>query len=79
MRKEIKKTETKREKFHRIAANRMQNILTEMNRLSNCSNTANYEYTEKDVQKIVKTLNEKFSEIKLSFKTGLNKTNKFKF
>ena len=79
MRKEIKKTETKRERFHRIAENRMQNILTEMNRLSNCSNTANYEYTEKDIQKIVKTLNEKFSEIKLAFKTGLNKTNKFKF
>tara|TARA_Y100001933_G_scaffold251389_1_gene288896 strand:- start:66 stop:305 length:240 start_codon:yes stop_codon:yes gene_type:complete len=71
--------ETKRERFHRIAANRMQNILTEMNRLSNCSNTAHYEYTEEDVQKIIKTLNEKFSQIKLSFKTGLNKTNKFKF
>ncbi len=79
MGEESKKPETKRERFHRIAANRMQNILTEMNRLSNCSNTANYEYTERDVQKIVKTLNEKFSEIKLSFKTGLNKTSKFRF
>ena len=79
MSREIKKTETKRERFHRIAANRMQNILTEMNRLSNCSNTANYEYTEKDVQKIIKTLNEKFSEIKVAFKTGLNRTNKFRF
>ena len=79
MPKEIKKPESKRERFHRIAANRMQNILIEMNRLSNCSNTANYEYTERDVQKIVKTLNEKLSEIKVSLKTGLNKTKKFKF
>ena len=78
MRKNIK-IESKRERFHRIAAKRMQNILVEMNRLSNCSNKANYDYTEQDVQKIIKTLNEKFSEIKVSFKTGLNKTNKFKF
>ena len=50
MRKNIK-IESKRERFHRIAAKRMQNILVEMNRLSNCSNKANYDYTEQDVQK----------------------------
>jgi len=71
--------ETKRERFHRIAAKRMQNIITEMNRLSNCSNRATYDYNDEDVKKIISTLNDKFSEIKISFKTGLNKSNKFKF
>lgn len=71
--------ETKRERFHRIAAKRMQNIITEMNRLSNCSNRATYDYTDEDVKKMISTLNDKFSEIKISFKTGLNKSNKFKF
>lgn len=71
--------ETKRERFHRIAAKRMQNIITEMNRLSNCSNRATYDYNDEDVKKMISTLNDKFSEIKISFKTGLNKSNKFKF
>ncbi len=71
--------ETKRERFHRIASKRMQNIIKEMNRLSNCSNRATYDYTDEDVKKIVSALNDKFSEIKISFKTGLVKSNKFKF
>ena len=71
--------ETKRERFHRIAAKRVQNIITEMNRLSNCSNRATYDYNDEDVKKMISTLNDKFSEIKISFKTGLNKSNKFNF
>ena len=73
------KQETKRERFHRIATKRVQNVIKEMSRLSNCSNRSTYDYTEEDVKKIISTLNDKFSEIKISFKKGFNNSNKFKF
>ena len=61
--------ENKRDRFKRIATRRMQNVLTEINRLINCSNKNHYEYTEKDIQKMLKKLNEKIFELKNAFAT----------
>jgi len=71
--------ETKRERFHRIAAKRVENIIKEMNRLSNCSNRATYDYSDDDIKKITSVINDKFLEIKISFRKGINKSNKFNF
>jgi hypothetical protein len=71
--------EDKRERFKRIATKRMQNVLKEMNRLANCSNTNTYEYTDRDVQKMIKTLNEKVHEMRISYRKGMKNDDEFKF
>jgi hypothetical protein len=48
--------ETKRDKFVRLAENRMENVLKGISLLGNLANTNNYEYTEADAAKIIKTL-----------------------
>ena len=71
--------ENKHERFKSVASNRMQNVLKEMSRLENCSNTNTYDFTTNDVNKMIKTLNEKIQEIRISYKKGLTDNNKFKF
>ena len=71
--------ENKHERFKRVASKRMQNVLKEMSSLENCSNTNTYDFTTNDVNKMIKTLNEKIQEIRISYKKGLSDNNKFKF
>ena len=51
-RKRISPTETKREKFLRLATQRTKEILGRLRVLGNCGNRQIYEYTENDVRKI---------------------------
>ena len=44
--------ETKREKFVRLAEARTNKIIDMIQLLGNCSNQSQYEYTQKDVNKI---------------------------
>ena len=71
--------ENKHERFKRVASKRMQNTLKEMSRLANCSNTNTYEYSSRDVQKMIKTLSEKVQEIRVAFRKGVSNDNEFKF
>ena len=48
--------ESKREKFVRLAENRMNNVLTGIDLLGNLANSNNYDFTQEDLTKIVKTL-----------------------
>ena len=45
--------ETKREKFVRLAENRTNKILDTLQLLGNCSNQNAYEYSKKDIDKIL--------------------------
>ena len=40
----------KRQRFEKVASNRVQKILNLLSLLQNCSNKNNYEYTEDDVE-----------------------------
>ena len=72
--------ETNRDKFTRIASKRMSNVLKEMKRLQNCSNTRFYEYSEQDVDKMMKALNSAMKSLKASYDQGVNSNkNDFKF
>ncbi len=60
--------ETDREKFIRLATKRVNNALKSIQIIGNLSNRGNYEYTERDVERIfsaltaeVKTCRERFS------------------
>ena len=69
--------ETDREKFIRLATNRVNNALKAIQIIGNLSNRGNYEYTDRDVEKIftalsteIKSCRERFSASGLKSKTG---------
>lgn len=72
-----KNTETRRERFKRIAERRVNTILDNLDSLGKCSNKKYYEYTDKDVRKIFNELNNKIKEIKSLYKNKNNKKIRF--
>ncbi len=68
--------ETKRDKFIRLAESRMNNALKQIQLLGNLANTSNYDYTEEDVDKMIRTLRKAVNELEASFK-GESKSKKF--
>ncbi|SEP84326.1 hypothetical protein SAMN02910289_00655 [Lachnospiraceae bacterium RM5] len=69
--------ETKREKFVRLAEKRMDNILKGIELMGNLSNSNNYEYTQEDLSKIIKTLKTAVSDLEHTYNTA-SWTKKFK-
>lgn len=76
--KKTKENETKREKFVRLAESRMNNALKQIELLSNLSNTSAYEYTNADVDKIIRALRGAVTELEKSFSASRNESKKFK-
>lgn len=66
----------RRERFEKVASNRVQKIIDYLNLLGNCANKNNYEYTEKDVELMFKEINRALKETRILYDKGLNKTNK---
>lgn len=67
--------ETKHDRFKRLAQNRVNNALKQIELIGNLSNLNNYEYTQDEVRKIIKVLKnsidsveKKFEKDKLRFK-----------
>ncbi len=67
--------ETKREKFVRLAERRMDEVLKKIELLGNLSNSNNYEYTQEDLQKIIKTLKRAVGDLEHTYNSasGLQK------
>lgn len=55
---------TKRERFTKVASNRVQNVLHYLNLLKNCANKSNYEYTQEDVDKMFSEISKAVREAK---------------
>lgn len=73
-----KETETKREKFIRLAEARTNKIINMVQLLGNCSNTNAYEYTQKDIDKIFNAIEYELKEAKKKFnKLDSKKINRF--
>lgn len=72
---------TKRERFEKVASSRVQKILDTLQLLQNCSNKNNYEYTEKDVDRMFSEITVAVRDAKQAYTKELNKGNKsdFKF
>lgn len=68
--------ETKHEKFCRLAENRTNNILKQLELLSNLSNKSSYDYSQQDVDKILKAIKSAVSNVEHSFKAD-TKNKKF--
>jgi hypothetical protein len=56
-----------REKFVRLATKRVSNALKALQLIGNLSNKSNYNYTESDVQKIFKALQDELSASRKKF------------
>ena len=69
--------ETKRDKFVRLAEKRMDNILKGIELMGNLSNSNNYEYTEEDLNKIIRTLKSAISDLEHTYNATSGKK-KFK-
>ena len=70
--------ETKRDRFVRLAETRTNKIIDMIHLLGNCSNTSQYEYSQKDVDKIFKAIQMQLDEEKKRFSKPVNeKNNKF--
>lgn len=72
--------ETNRERFIRIAESRTQKIIDMIELLGNCSNQYNYEYTQKDVDKMFSAIDTALKASKARFTAeNSNKDTRFKF
>ena len=62
--------ETKEEKFKRIAEARVNKLLEQFAILRNCSNVQVYSYSEPQINKIFKALEEELRITKVAFETN---------
>lgn len=69
--------ETKREKFVRLAEKRMDSILKGIELMGNLSNSNNYDFTQEDLNKIIKSLKEAVSDLEHTY-NSVSKNKKFK-
>lgn len=56
--------------FVRLAEARTNKIIKGLDLLGNLSNKSNYSYTDEDVKKIFKALNEKSAQVSMKFKVS---------
>lgn len=71
----MEKTE-KRQRFEKVASNRVQRILDTLQLLKNCSNRNNYEYTEADVEQMFSEISKTLKDVRAAYIGELNKANK---
>jgi light-regulated signal transduction histidine kinase (bacteriophytochrome) len=70
------KNNIKLERFKTVAGRRVQKVLDDLESLSNCANTSTYEYSDADVKKMMKAINDKVTLLKMAFEASNNKSNK---
>lgn len=71
--------ETNRERFVRIAEARTQKIINMIDLLGNCSNPYNYEYSQKDVEKMFGAIEQALKTCKAKYNDSQRKETVFKF
>ena len=69
-------SESRREKFNRLATYRTNAILEKIRLLGNLSNKSNYEYREEDLRKIFSAIDSQLKIVKAKFQ--LPKADKFR-
>lgn len=66
----------KKEHFKRIAEQRTNKIIKTLNLLGNCSNKANYDYTDEQVHKIFNAIETELKDTKLKFESQAKENKK---
>jgi hypothetical protein len=73
----VQRKKVNRERFVRIAENRVNRILDALDSLGNCSNRRNYDYTETDVKKIFTEIEKKVKETRSMFQETAEEKKRF--
>ena len=66
----------KRQRFEKVAGNRVQKILDTIQLLKNCSNRNNYEYSESDVELMFSEISKALKDSRSAYLGELHKANK---
>jgi hypothetical protein len=61
------KPKSRKERFKDVAGRRVQKVLDDLDSLSKCANKGTYEYTDEEVRKMIRAINEKVALLKMSF------------
>lgn len=69
----------KRQRFEKVASNRVQKVLDFLSLLQNCANRNNYEYTEEDVEHMFSEIQKAVKDARSAYVNELNKTTKTGF
>lgn len=73
-------SDSKRDRFERVASKRVDRVIKDIQLLANCSNTNNYEYTSSDVEKMLKAIKAELKLLEAAFSTGVRDSDEgFKF
>jgi hypothetical protein len=72
------KSTAKRDRFITVAGRRVQKVLDDLESLSKCANKSTYEYSDEEVKKMLKAINEKLASLKAAFSAN-SKTGKQTF
>lgn len=67
MAKANNKPKSRKDRFKDVAGRRVQKVLDDLDSLSNCANKSTYEYTDEEIRKMLKAINEKVTLLKLAF------------
>lgn len=72
------KSTAKKDRFKNVAGRRVQKVLDDIESLSKCANKSTYEYSDDEVRKMLKAINEKVILLKAAF-TASSKSGKQTF
>lgn len=74
----VRENESPNEKFKRLATKRTNRVLRDLKILGNCANRSNYEYSQDEVRKIIRAIDDELGRVKGLFERGQKKDNEFK-
>lgn len=76
----MENSKLKKDRFKRVASKRVDKLLLGLRSLSKCSNINNYEYSEDDVQKMIKAIKDELKTMEILYKKNLKSNiDNFKF
>ena len=64
------KSNAKTTRFKNVAGRRVQKVLDDLESLSKCANKSTYDYTDEEVRKMLRAINEKVTLLKASFNSS---------
>lgn len=72
-------SESKRDRFQRLAKSRGDRLIREINLLGNLSNTKNYEYDDEDIKALFGPIEAELKEIRARFDPQIPSTRSVQF
>ena len=66
----------KKERFKRVASRRIDNIIKDIRSLSKCSNLNNYEYSDEEINKMLKAIKDELKIMETLYKKNLTNNEK---